>query len=75
MAAIVATLAYFPVGLLLALALRIAGVSVHAWLTFGGALHAFLGLVAWWLLFFLGSCVYTAWVFPWDEKVLAWRKD
>lgn len=74
MAAIVATLVYFPLGLALALALRIAGVSVHAWLTFGGALHAFLGLVAWWLLFFVASCVYAACFFPWDEKVLGWPK-
>ena len=67
MSAIVATLLYFPLGLALALALRIAGMSVHAWLTFGGALHAFFGLMAWWVLFFLGSCVYTACFFPWEE--------
>lgn len=72
MAAIVATLAYLPLGVLLALTLRLFGIPLDALLTFGGALNAVLGLLAWWLFAFAGACAYAAWVFPWGDKVLAW---
>jgi hypothetical protein len=68
MAAIVATLMYLPVCIALALMLRAFGISFEAWLTLGATLHPALGLLAWWLLVFLGSCGFAAWVFPWGTR-------
>lgn len=72
MAAIVATLVYLPLGALVALALRLSGVPFDAMLTFGGELHAALGLLVWWLFAFAGACGYAAWMFPWGDKVFSW---
>lgn len=72
MAAIVATLVYLPLGVLVALALRLSGVPFDAMLTFGGELHAALGLLVWWLFAFAGACGYAAWVFPWGDRVFSW---
>lgn len=72
MAAIVATLAYLPVGALIALAVWLLGGSPHGLITFAGALHVALGLFAWWLFAFAGACAYAACVFPWHEKEFAW---
>jgi hypothetical protein len=74
MAAIVATLALLPLGVLVALALRLAGVPFDAMLTFGGEIHAALGLLVWWLFAFAGACGYAAWMFPWGDQVFSWRK-
>jgi hypothetical protein len=74
MAAIVATLLFVPVVLAFALLIRVLGFSPEAFATFGGALHPLVGLFAWWLAAFAGACVYAAFAFPWDEKVLAWPK-
>lgn len=73
MAAIVATLVYLPAGVLTALIFRLLGIPFVVWLTFGGALHAAIGLLAWWLLIFVSACGYAAWVFPWGDKALTWR--
>ena len=70
MAAIVATMAYFPLGLAAALALNIAGIGFEEVVTFGGGLWIFPGLIAWWLVVFAGALVYTACFFPWRDKVL-----
>lgn len=72
MAAIVATLVYLPVCIALALAFRAFGVSFEAWLTLGAALHPALGLLAWWLFVFVGSCGYAAWEFPWGDRNFGW---
>lgn len=72
MAAIVATLVYIPLGILLALVLRLFGVPFDTLLTFGGVIHEVLGLLLWWVFAFAGACGYAAWVFPWGDKVFAW---
>lgn len=72
MAAIVATLVYLPVSAVLALTLAALGISFAPWLTLGAALHPALGLLAWWLVVFVGSCGYVAWQFPWGDKEFAW---
>ena len=72
MAAVVATLVYLPVCIVLALALRAFGISFEAWITLGKALHPALGLLVWWLFVFLGACGYAAWLFPWGDKVFGW---
>lgn len=72
MAAIVATLVYLPVCIVLALILHAAGISFANLLTLGGALHPALGLVVWWLFVFVGACAYAATVFPWGDKVFGW---
>ena len=73
--AIVATMICLPLGVGLAVVLRVAvGIAFEATATFGGYLSMFLGLVVWWLLFFAGSLVYVLCVFPWDETVTGWQK-
>ena len=74
MAAIVATLAYFPVGIAMVLLLKMFGISFEAVVTFGGTFNTLLGLFAWWLLAFVGSYVYAICAFPWGDKVLAWPR-
>ena len=67
MAAVVATICYWPVGIMVALALAAAGVSLDALLTFGGSLNRYVGMAVWWLVFFAPSLVYAAVVFPWEQ--------
>jgi len=74
MAALVATLFYFPIGLALALGFRLLAFPFAAFLSFGGALNLLVGLAVWWLLFFAGALVYAACLFPWGDKVLGWPK-
>lgn len=68
MAVIVASLLYFPVGAVLALLCALIGVSLQAFVTFGGALGTLAGMLAWWLLGFAGALVYAACVFPWSRS-------
>jgi hypothetical protein len=67
MAAIVATLTYVPLCLMAALGFRLLGGSIEGILTFGGALHVVLGVLAWWVIFFAAACAYAAWMYPWDD--------
>lgn len=70
--AIVATLVYLPACIVLALALYAIGISLETWLTLGGTLHPALGILAWWLLIFVGAFGYVAWQFPWENRVFGW---
>ena len=72
MAAVVATMAYFPLGLALVFLFRIAGVGFETLITFGGRFGVLAGLIAWWLLVFTGAVVYAAFMFPWGEKAFGW---
>jgi len=74
MAAIVATLAYLPLGLIAALALRAFGVSFATFVTLGAAVAPLIGLLLWWLLLFAGACIYAACLFPWGDEVLGWPR-
>ena len=74
MAALVATMAYFPLGLALIFLLRIAGLGYVALITFGGSFGIFAGLMAWWLLVFTGALVYAALMFPWADKEFGWPR-
>jgi hypothetical protein len=67
MAAIVATLAWVPAGAVLAALLAFFGSSLHAFVTFGGAISAFLGVAAWWTAGFVPALVYAAWVLPYER--------
>lgn len=66
MAAIVATLLYWPLGIVAAIALHLAGIPFEAFLSFGGAVHQAVGMLLWWLIAFVVAFVYAAIVFPWD---------
>ncbi|TAK86479.1 MAG: hypothetical protein EPO20_07475 [Betaproteobacteria bacterium] len=69
MAAIVASALYVPVaGLLALLAFVLFGVSLREFVTFGGALGALDGLVAWWVLMLLPALVYAASMMPWAPR-------
>ena len=72
MAALVATMAYFPLGLGLVFLFRMAGVGYEALITFGGTLGTVLGLIVWWLLVFVAALVYAAFMFPWGDKAFGW---
>jgi len=74
MSAIVATLFYFPVVLIVAAALHLAGVSFDAFATFGGAFRTLPGLLVWWVVAFAGACAYAAFVFPWGDNFLDWPR-
>lgn len=65
MGAIVATIMYVPVMLLLAIAsFAIGEVSLEEFASFGGAVHGAVGLVLWWLIAFVPATVYAAIVTP-----------
>lgn len=74
MAAIVATLVYFPLLLVLGFVLRAAGLDPVPFATFGGRFGPVLGLSVWWLVVFAGALVYAACLFPWGDKVFGWPK-
>lgn len=67
MAAIVATLVYWPACLALALLFKLLDRSPVMLVTFGGALNTFFGLLAWWLITFALALAYAAWAYPWDS--------
>ena len=67
MAAIVATLAWVPAGAVLAVLLLIFGSSLHAFITFGGAISGFLGVAAWWTAGFILALVYAVWLLPYER--------
>ena len=63
MAALVATMAYFPLGLALIWVLHLGGVGFETLISFGGALPVLIGLMVWWMLFFAAALVYAVFVF------------
>ncbi len=69
MAVIVNTALFAPVGGILALlSFVLFGVSHQQFVTFGGALGAVEGLVAWWALLLAPSLAYAAYMMPWGPK-------
>lgn len=68
MAAVVTTALCIPVGAVLALVSFVAfGVSLHAFVTFGGSLAPYWGLLAWWAVLFVPALAYAAYAMPWSE--------
>ena len=74
MAAIVATMFYFPLGALLAFVAYLAGVGFAGFVTFGGTMGFFAGAGLWWLVFFAGALIYAVCLFPWGDGVLGWPR-
>jgi hypothetical protein len=68
MAAIVTTLLWLPLGAMLAGVLFVFGTSLHAFVTFGGAIGGVAGVVTWWLVGFVPALGYAAYVLPWDRR-------
>jgi hypothetical protein len=68
MAAIVASMNYVPAAAFVALLCVAIGVPLEFVVGFGGALGIFSGMLAWWLLVFVGAMTYSVFVFPWDES-------
>ena len=62
MAAIVTTMLYVPAALLIAGACFLAGVPVWSLVSFGGALHPVVGLLAWWAVFYVPVAVYSGFI-------------
>jgi hypothetical protein len=69
MAAVVTTALCVPVGAVLAFAaFALFGVPLRAFVTFGGLLAPFSGLLAWWVVLFVPALLYAAYVMPWHER-------
>ena len=68
MTAVVAMMLYWPIGIGLAVICALIGFPFHSLVTFGGALGAVAGMVAWWLVVFVLTLPYAAFMFPWDAK-------
>jgi len=69
MAVVVDSALFFPLGGLLALlAFALFGISLQSFVTFGGFFGAPQGLIAWWAILLVPSCVYAAYVMPWHAK-------
>lgn len=69
MATIVATALYVPVGAVIALlAFALFRVPLESLLTFGGWLGLLDGVVAWWVILFVPSLVYSIYVMPWSGR-------
>lgn len=64
MAAVVGTLLYVPLGLAVALACWLTGISFIGLATFSGALNLAVGFLVWWLFAFAVAAVYAVCVFP-----------
>ena len=61
MAALVASLLYFPVGAVLALLCFAArDVSIHSFITFGDTFNPLPGLLMWWVFAFVPAFAYAA---------------
>jgi hypothetical protein len=69
MAAIVTTMLYVPAAALLAGAGLLAGVTLSAFFTFGGALHPVAGMFTWWLIFYVPVAVYSGFI-VWGSRDL-----
>ena len=66
MAAIVATLLCLPLGAMLAaFSYAVLDIPFQTFLTFAGAFNRSVGLLAWWMLFFVPALAYAAYVLPW----------
>jgi len=68
LAAIVASLVYWPAALVVVSLFGLAGVSAQNVVTVGGALGTFAGMLVWWLLLFVLLLAGAALVFPWNVK-------
>ena len=69
MSAVVTTALCLPVGAVLAfLSYALFGVPLRAFVTFGGLLEPFYGLLAWWAVFYLPALVYAAYAMPWSQR-------
>lgn len=68
MAAIVASLLYWPAAVVVAFVCTLIGVPAEGLATFGGTLGMFAGMVAWWFVAFALVLPYVACVFPWGAK-------
>jgi hypothetical protein len=54
--------------LLALLSFAVLGTSLHAFVTFGGTLNAFQGVLAWWALGFVPALAYAAYMLPWEQE-------
>jgi hypothetical protein len=69
MAGVVTTALYVPVlGVLALLASALFGVSLRAFVTFGEALGAVEGVLAWWGILYVPALAYSAVMMPWRGK-------
>jgi hypothetical protein len=74
MAAIVDSLLWAPFAALVWLFSFLAlGISVQEFMTFGGKLNTFQGVVMMWVLGFVPALAYSAFAMPWDWERLTDR--
>lgn len=75
MAAVVTSALWLPVGALLAfLCFVLFGISLREFVTLGGSLSLFDGVLAWWALLFVPALVYAAYAMPWRQREQGGRR-
>jgi hypothetical protein len=74
MAAIVASLLYWPAAIAIVIGFALFGVPAETVVTAGGTLGVFTGMAALWLVLFTLVLPYAVWVFPWNVKLDGFRK-
>lgn len=67
MAAVVAAVLYSPLAIALAIFLGVCGVPLEAFMTFGGALNRYAGILGWGLVAFALALFHVALAFPWAQ--------
>lgn len=72
MAAIVGSLLYWPLALVLVLLCALAGIPAQSLVTFGGVLGTVSGMLVWWLVSCTLALAYAAFMFPWHANVGGW---
>ena len=74
LAAICASLLYWPAALVIVLCFALFGVAPEGVVTLGGSLGVFSGMLAWWLFLFIGVLPCLVCVFPWNVKLDGFRQ-
>ena len=65
MAAVVAAVLYSPLAIALGIFLGVCGVPLDSFMTFGGALNRYAGILGWGLVALVLALVHVALAFPW----------
>ena len=65
MAAVVAAVLYSPLAIALGVFLGVCGVPLDAFMTFGGAVNRYAGVLAWAFVAFALALAHVALAFPW----------
>jgi hypothetical protein len=74
LAAIMASVLYWPAGMVIVLCSSLLGMPAESLLTLGGSLGIFSGMLAWWLVLFALVLPCALFMFPWNVKLDGFRR-